>query len=225
MPVLVSFGGCRTCGIPQGPLSGFLRVLGCDSCCISGIDYFLLNFIVVSLICWLSPPGSLWFPFGHVSLLVVAPLWRLGVFTSSAGPFWSFMLQVHFLLFPTSILYVLGISGLLTLALSVCMVSFRGVAILSVCDVFCGVYMHARLPFRLTFSWLGLCFRVCLLVVASLVALVGVLAGLVARLFLGVSGHFAWVQVPASCADFFGSCPQSTLLGMLSSLSGMANFS
>ena len=138
-----------------------------------------------------------------VSLLVVAPLWRLGVFTSSAGPFWSFMLQVHFLLFPTSILYVLGISGLLTLALSVCMVSFRGVAILSVCDVFCGVYMHARLPFWLTFSWLGLCFRVCLLVVASLVALVGVLAGLVpqvARLLLGVSGRLAWVRVPASCA-------------------------
>ena len=63
--------------------------------------------------------------------------------------------------------------------------------------------MRARLPFWLTFSWLGLCFRVCLFVVASLVALVGVLAGLVpqvARLLLGVSGRLAWVQVPASCA-------------------------
>ena len=33
VPALVSFGSCMAC-LPQGAISGFLRVLGCDSCCI-----------------------------------------------------------------------------------------------------------------------------------------------------------------------------------------------
>ena len=74
-----------------------------------------------SLICWLSPPGSLWFSFGHVISLLVAPLFGVLMFSRQAQVcLGTFMLRVHFLLFPMSRLYVLGLLSPMDLA--VCMV-------------------------------------------------------------------------------------------------------
>ena len=87
-----------------------------------------------SLICWLSPPGSLWFPFGHFCF---SPCGRSSLASGrfhvqrgsvlvlyAASPFSPFS-NVHFVR--------LGDFGTsLTLTLAVCMVGFRGMAILSV---------------------------------------------------------------------------------------------